>query len=213
MNNKGADQSAWMCRLVCTFVVRKPPEDRFSRVEAQRLGALDTITQKLYTVDTNIVGKRKFWWEICREDSNGSLLECLAWDWGVSGSSLTSGTLLCPEWARHFIFTAQYYFNPGNYPNMSERCWLWHKAQSQTKRAAVKRMPQDIQPHCKASFKQFPYFISCVVLCSRSQWDLSWSPCFRPDFFICWFIGIFFRFRVKGTEKKALKMTSLLVIF
>ena len=24
-NNKGADQTAWMCRLVCTCVVRKPP--------------------------------------------------------------------------------------------------------------------------------------------------------------------------------------------
>ena len=28
-NNKGADQTARMCRLVCAFVVRKPPEDIF----------------------------------------------------------------------------------------------------------------------------------------------------------------------------------------
>ena len=32
--NKGADRSAGMHRLVCTFVVRKSPEDRFSHVEA-----------------------------------------------------------------------------------------------------------------------------------------------------------------------------------
>ena len=32
-NNKGADQTAWMRRLVCTCVVRQP-EDRFSRVKA-----------------------------------------------------------------------------------------------------------------------------------------------------------------------------------
>ena len=35
-NNKGADQSVWMRRLVRTFVVdAQTPEDRFSRVEAQ----------------------------------------------------------------------------------------------------------------------------------------------------------------------------------
>ena len=33
-NNKSADQTAQMRRLVCACVVRKPPEDRFSRVEA-----------------------------------------------------------------------------------------------------------------------------------------------------------------------------------
>ena len=33
-NNKGADQSAQMRRLVCACVVHKPPEDRFSRVVA-----------------------------------------------------------------------------------------------------------------------------------------------------------------------------------
>ena len=32
-NNKGADQTVWMHRLVCAFVVRNP-EDRFSHVEA-----------------------------------------------------------------------------------------------------------------------------------------------------------------------------------
>ena len=26
---KGADQSVWMSRLVCAFVVRKPPKDKF----------------------------------------------------------------------------------------------------------------------------------------------------------------------------------------
>ena len=31
-NNKGADHTAWMRRLVC--VVSKPPEDRFSHVKA-----------------------------------------------------------------------------------------------------------------------------------------------------------------------------------
>ena len=34
-NNKSADQTARMRRLVCACVVRKPPEDRFSCVEAQ----------------------------------------------------------------------------------------------------------------------------------------------------------------------------------
>ena len=33
-NDKGADQTARMRRLVWAFVVRKHPEDRFSRVEA-----------------------------------------------------------------------------------------------------------------------------------------------------------------------------------
>ena len=28
-NNRGADQTAWMRRLVCTFVVRKPPKTGF----------------------------------------------------------------------------------------------------------------------------------------------------------------------------------------
>ena len=34
-NNKGADQTARMGRLVCACVVRKSPKSRFSRVEAQ----------------------------------------------------------------------------------------------------------------------------------------------------------------------------------
>ena len=34
-NNKGTDQTALMRRLVCACVVRKYPEDRFSRIEAQ----------------------------------------------------------------------------------------------------------------------------------------------------------------------------------
>ena len=34
MNNKGADQSAQMRRLVSAFVVSEPPEDWFSRIEA-----------------------------------------------------------------------------------------------------------------------------------------------------------------------------------
>ena len=35
VNNKGADQIARMRRLVCAFVVRKPPKTGFSRGEAQ----------------------------------------------------------------------------------------------------------------------------------------------------------------------------------
>ena len=35
MNNNGADQSAQMPRLVCTFVVRKLPKDRFSNNKAE----------------------------------------------------------------------------------------------------------------------------------------------------------------------------------
>ena len=31
MNNKGADQTVWMCRLVCAFVVRKHQRQVFSR--------------------------------------------------------------------------------------------------------------------------------------------------------------------------------------
>ena len=34
MNIKGADQTAQMRRLFCAVVVRKPPEDRFSCIEA-----------------------------------------------------------------------------------------------------------------------------------------------------------------------------------
>ena len=34
-NNKGADQTARMRRLVCAFVVCKPPQDRVSRDKAQ----------------------------------------------------------------------------------------------------------------------------------------------------------------------------------
>ena len=33
-NNKGADQTARMPRVVCVFVVRKPPKTGFSHVEA-----------------------------------------------------------------------------------------------------------------------------------------------------------------------------------
>ena len=44
-NNKGADQTAWMRRLVCACVIRTPPpEDRFSRDEAQ------TINYIIYVV-------------------------------------------------------------------------------------------------------------------------------------------------------------------
>ena len=41
--NKGADQAARMCRLVCTCVVRKPPEDRVSRVAAHILGKSEKV--------------------------------------------------------------------------------------------------------------------------------------------------------------------------
>ena len=37
MNNKGADQSAQMRRLVCACVCSQTPEDRFSRVDAHLL--------------------------------------------------------------------------------------------------------------------------------------------------------------------------------
>ena len=37
MNNKGADQSAQMHRVVCTFVLTYPIEDRFSGIESQFL--------------------------------------------------------------------------------------------------------------------------------------------------------------------------------
>ena len=37
------------------------------------------------------------------EEHSGSVIECLIRDWGVEGSSLTGGTVLCPWWARHFI--------------------------------------------------------------------------------------------------------------
>ena len=33
-SNKGADQTSRMCRLVCACAIRKPPEDRFSHLEA-----------------------------------------------------------------------------------------------------------------------------------------------------------------------------------
>ena len=29
MNNKGASQTAWVCRLACAFVIRKPPKSGF----------------------------------------------------------------------------------------------------------------------------------------------------------------------------------------
>ena len=47
-NNKGAYQTAQMRRLVCTFVVRKPPEDSFSRIEVHRLSYNVHVVSFLY---------------------------------------------------------------------------------------------------------------------------------------------------------------------
>ena len=51
-NNKGADQTTQMGTLLCDCVVRKIPEDRFSRVEAHILLVLDnTVYILLYNTD------------------------------------------------------------------------------------------------------------------------------------------------------------------
>ena len=61
-NNKGADQTARMRRLVCACVVRKLPKDRFSRVEAQFYAEVSQVitfklSLKLVYVLANSVGR------------------------------------------------------------------------------------------------------------------------------------------------------------
>ena len=53
----------------------------------------------------------------------------------------------------------------------------------------------------------------CLTM-QQSLWDISLKPGLHKArfFFISWFKGLFFRFRVTGDEKKALKMTCLLWI-
>ena len=46
VNNKGAEQFAWMCRLVCAFVARKPCGQVFSRqgtCDFQQCGILTSV--------------------------------------------------------------------------------------------------------------------------------------------------------------------------
>ena len=64
-NYKGADQSALMCRLVCTCVVRNPSEDRFSHDEAHMYMYVQTLvvlTCKMYInnqINTNVCMYKK----------------------------------------------------------------------------------------------------------------------------------------------------------
>ena len=69
-NDTGADQTARMRRLVCAFVVRKPPDDRFSSVEA------------------HLTPYCKPYWQTVDMERSGSVIECSTWYWG----SLVRGT-------------------------------------------------------------------------------------------------------------------------
>ena len=89
-NNKGADQTAQMPRLVCAFVVSQTPKDRFSRVKAHIwLYNPFTFCCIFTTMD--------WLWE-----RSSSVVECLTQDRRAAGLSLTGVTALCP-WARTLI--------------------------------------------------------------------------------------------------------------
>ena len=65
----------------------------------------------------------------------------LAIDSGVTGSIITEGTLLC-HWARHFIYPLLIVvlvqpMKIGKHPDMSESCWLGHKASIQTNKTPI----------------------------------------------------------------------------
>ena len=55
-----------------------------------------------------------------QEEPGASVIECLAWEQGVAGSSLTGGTGLCP-WARHFILCLVLLKPTKTSPGMTEK--------------------------------------------------------------------------------------------
>ena len=51
--------------------------------------------------------------------NRSAVVEFLSWDQVVPGLSLPGGIVFCP-WARHLTLRANYWFNLGKYPDMTE---------------------------------------------------------------------------------------------
>ena len=60
-----------------------------------------------------------------------AVIECLIWDWGAAGSSLTSFCALCP-WARHINPSLVQGQPRKTHPSITERLLMGHKESYQT---------------------------------------------------------------------------------
>ena len=65
-------------------------------------------------------------------ERSGSVVDCLTWDWGAAGSSLTGVTVLCP-WARHINPSLVLVQPRKTCPYIIERLLMGCKESNQTK--------------------------------------------------------------------------------
>ena len=65
-------------------------------------------------------------------EPSGSVVECLTWDWGAAGLSLTDITALCP-WARHINPSLVLVQPRTSHPYKTERLLMGQKESNQTK--------------------------------------------------------------------------------
>ena len=70
-------------------------------------------------------------------ECSGSVVECLTWDRGAAGSSLTSITALCP-WARHINPSLVLVQPRKTHPFITERLLMGRKESNQTNKAPNK---------------------------------------------------------------------------
>ena len=66
-----------------------------------------------------------------KKECRGSVDECLAWDQGVAGLSLTRCTVLCP-WARHFILYLELVQPKKTHSNRTIKIVDWEKELKRT---------------------------------------------------------------------------------
>ena len=89
-NNKGSDQTAWMCRLVWAFVVGEPRRQvlwgRYPNVSVHWVGSL-TISELWVTLLCSVNDPSSFWWLVSQlivgtmwsSSSTESSTTCFAW--------------------------------------------------------------------------------------------------------------------------------------
>ena len=131
----------------------------------------------------------RYFHRIWYEEYSGSVIECLTWDQGVEGSSLTGGTALCP-WARHFILCLVLVQLRKTYPDMTEKMLTGMLRIKSNKKRIWYSNPFPGIHNNDCLFGHMLIYLWSILQTIWTQISASWT-CLTWAFVACWFnIGI-----------------------
>ena len=99
------------------------------------------------------------------------MVECLTWNWGALGLSLTGSTALCP-WARHINPSLVLVQPRKTRPYITERLLMWRKEPNQTNKQISPISPK---PFFRL-WKYFTYMSTSLRQCAEQRFQ---TPCFK----------------------------------